>query len=145
MSEGIETVDIIEPWLYGLLTGDTALAALVGDRIIGTLSDGAVDPPYVVFFLASPRDITAVGGIRVQVEALYTVKAVARASSWNAVRPIAARLDTLIRGDGKTVTTTKGHLTRVRDVIVQYPETTDGVQYRHLGASWRIRANSLTG
>lgn len=146
MSSGVETIEVVEPWLYARLSGDAALAALVGDNIVGTLSDGAVVPPYVVFSHVSSRDITGTGGVRTEVDCLYTVKAVARGSSWSVVRPIATRLGVLLGGADPTVVTTSttpaGDLTCVREGIVQYPEVADGAQYRHLGATWRIRANS---
>lgn len=146
MSAGVETIDVVEPWLYATLTGDATLTGLVGQAIIGTLSGDAVAPPYVVFSHVSSRDVLGTGGVRTQVDCLYTVKAVARAASWDAVRPIAARVGVLLGGADptvvRTVTTANGDLTCVREGIVQYPEVTEGAQYRHLGATWRIRANS---
>jgi hypothetical protein len=140
----IETVDIIDPWIYSVLSGDATLTGLVGGTagIISTLAPGSVTPPYVVFFLASARDILAVGGIRVQVDSLYTVKAVTTAASWGSVRTIARRIDFLLNKPGQVVTTAAGSLSCVRESVVQYPEVDQGTQYRHAGGQYRIRASA---
>lgn len=142
MSDGIETVEVVEPWLFARLWGDEALRAMVGENVVGTLSAGDLEPPYVVFSHVSGRDVLATGGIRVQVDCLYTVKAVGRGASWDVVTPIARRLDALLHEDGSTVTTPAGDLTCVREGVVQYPEVREGAQFRHLGGTYRIRANS---
>lgn len=142
MSSGVETVDVIDPWLWSRLTGDATLMGLVGgqEKVVGTLAHAAVDPPYVAFFLSSARDIYTVPQIRVQVDAIYTVKAVTVGASWEVTGPLAARIDELL--DGVNVTTPNGTLSCVRDGIVQYAEVEQATQYRHLGATFRIRANS---
>jgi hypothetical protein len=141
VSSGLETVEVVEPWIWATLHGDAALAALVGERIVNALEDVEVATPYVVFTLASPRDIQVTGGVRTEVEAIYDVKAVTKGASWSAVAPIARRLDELLVTE-HTVTTPTGTLTCRRDRIIQYPERTEGVQLRHLGGVYRIRASS---
>lgn len=141
MSGGIETVTVIDSWLYSKLSTDSALSELVGDRLIGTLAGGNVVTPYVVWFLSSARDISTVPTIRVQVDALYTVKAVGEGSSWDEVQAVASRVDALLHGANDTTAT--GSVACVRESIVQYAEVDSGTQYRHLGGIFRVRANSL--
>lgn len=141
MSSGIETVDVIEAWLYDTLSSDAALTALVGDRVVGTLAPGDVPTPYVVFFLSSASDVSAVPTIRIQVDAIYTVKAVGDGAAWGQVRDIAARVDELLHG--VNTTTSNGQVSCVRQSIVQYAEVNQGTQYRHLGGLFRVRANFL--
>jgi hypothetical protein len=144
VSDGIETVDIIDPWLWSTLRSDATLLGMLpghsDSSIISTLAVGGVSAPYVAFFCSSPRDILAVGGIRVDVEAVYTVKAVGEGASWNSVRAIARRIDFLLHG--RDVDTPNGHISCRREMVIQYAEVDAGTQFRHLGGTFRIRAYS---
>jgi hypothetical protein len=143
MSGGFETVSIIDTWLYSVLSGDTFITSRIGGvgGIISTLAKAGVKAPYVVFFLSSSRDINVVGGIRSQVDSVYTVKAVSEGPSWAHVKPLAERMDALLHG--QDVTTSNGSLSCRRESIIQYAEVDQATQFRHLGATYRIRANSL--
>lgn len=138
----IETTGIVEPWLFATLTEDATLVALVGGRISGTLSATPLKPPYVTFLLQSSRDVKGVGGAQISTDNLYMVKGVAQTSSWNDLNPIAERINYLINRPGSTMTGAQGSLTCVREFILQEPEVEDGVQYRHLGGVYRIRASA---
>jgi len=145
VSSGIETVDIIDPWLWTTLSTDAALLGMLPGTdktrsIISTLAVAGVPAPYVAFFCSSPRDINAVGGVRVDVEAMYTVKVVGEGATWAVVDPIAKRVDALLHG--KDVTTVNGALSCRRETLIQYAEIDAGTQFRHLGGVYRIRAHS---
>ena len=143
MSTGAETVDIIDPWLWSTLSNDATLLGMIGGQasIISTLAKAGVPAPYVVFFMSSTRDILGVGGVRIQIDALYTVKVVGEGATWENVKPIARRLDVLL-GE-KDVTTVNGSLSCRRESLIQYAEVDSATQFRHLGALWRLRANTL--
>jgi hypothetical protein len=141
----IETIDIVETWLWGTLSGDGTLTGMIGaDNIAGTLAPEALDPPYVAWLCQSEVDITGNAGQIISADALYEVKTVAQTSSWDDVRPVARRVHELLHRPGEVVTTDLGSLSCVRERIIQYPEVDGGVQYRHLGGIYRIRA-SLNG
>lgn len=143
MTEIIETVEIADTWLYNTLSTDGPLAALVGDRISGTLSGNVLPTPYVTFLCESSVDVTGNAGARISTDNLYAVKAVAQTASWDDVLPIAKRLSTLLHRPGQVMQVTgKGSLTCTRERMIQYPEVDEGVQYRHLGAIYRIRASA---
>lgn len=146
MSEffALETVDLVEPWLYGTMAGDASLMALIGgeDHLSGTLSPDELPLPYVTMILQSTRDIQTHGGIIIANESLYEVKAVAATSTWDDVIPIGSRLYELLHRPYEIIDLPGGgSLTCIRERGIQYAENTEGVQYRHLGASWRIRAS----
>jgi len=143
MSSGMETVEIVDRWLFETLSGDAALMELIGgdDQLISTLAKAGVKPPYVVWFMSSERDLSVVGGIRSQVDTIYTVKAVGEGATWEKVKPIAHRIDQLL--DMQDVTLPYGTVSCRRQTIVQYPEVDQATQFRHLGATYRIYANSL--
>ena len=138
----IETVEIIEPWLFATLSGDVTLAGLVGGRISGTLSATPLATPYVTFLCQSPRDVIGVGGTRVSTDNLYMVKGVAQTGSWNVLLPIAQRIDTLINLTGRAVSYGGGSLTCTREMTHELAEVDEGLQYRHLGGIYRIRASA---
>jgi hypothetical protein len=139
----IETVSIVQPWLYDVLTGDSALVDMVGEDISGALSPEALTPPFVSFLLDSGVDVlTGAGASRISVNTLYLVKAVAATTSWDDVGPIASRIDTLLHLPYQVVTLDNGSLSSIRERIVQYPEVQDGIAYLHLGALYRIRVSA---
>lgn len=143
MSTGVETTQIVEPWLYSTLAADPSLTELVGGLIINATAEEMENDPdnHVVFSFASSRDIRGIGTTRVQVDCIYLVKAVVRGQSYTPATPIFARIDALLSVDG-TVSTEAGDLTCVRETITQYPERQDGAHFRHLGGTYRIRVNS---
>lgn len=142
MPAEIETVDIVETWLWSTLFGDSELLGMIGpDNIVGTLAPEMLDPPYVAWLCQSSIDITGNAGQIISTDNLYEVKTVAQTSSWDDVRPIARRVHTLLHRPHTVVTTDVGSLSCVRERIIQYPEVNGGVQYRHLGGIYRIRAS----
>lgn len=143
MSTGIETDDIIEPWLWDRLNGDPTLAAMVGAVVNASTEESLTDlgTSYVVFSFASARDVRGVGTTRVQVDSIYLVKAVVKGQDYAPARDIMKRVDALL-GVDQTVSTSTGDLTCTRETIVKYPERQDGQSFRHLGGTYRIRANS---
>lgn len=138
-----ESIDIIEPWIWKTISEDPQLLELVGgiDHISGTLSNEELPLPYVTMLYQSSRDITTNQGHVIAIEALYMVKSVDATGSWDDLTPIASRVSELLYHPGETITVENGSLTCTRERIIQYPEKLEGVQYRHLGAIWRIRAS----
>jgi hypothetical protein len=142
MTVSIETVELVDPWLFGVLSGDATVSGLVGGRIentIGTLESDLV-LPKVNFQCASSRDIPDNRGITIDTSNLYDVTAVGLYDSWTPLVPIAARIHELIQGAVYTFPG-GGSLTCVRDMIIQRPEVVEGVTYRHLGGVYRIRCS----
>lgn len=138
----IETVEIVDEWLYHVLSTDGPLTEMVGiGSISGTLSSTELTAPYVTFLCQSSVDVRGVGGVRISTDNLYEVKAVAQSGSWDDVRPIASRIGELIDLPNTTVTRPGGQLVCVRERIISYPEVDEGLQYRHLGGVYRIRAS----
>jgi len=140
MSHGHEPLEVIEPYLYSTLAGDPYLASRVNDRIINTLAAAGVDDPYIVFAQAQIRDRRMVSGVRLWVDAVYDVKAVMQTASWKPMQPLAARFDELFDRQGEVVQTAGGNLEIWRERLISYPEMVQGVQFRHLGAQYHVRA-----
>jgi hypothetical protein len=143
MTDALETVDLVEPWIWSLLSADSSLLSIIGglDHISGTLSIGDLPVPYVHFGLVSTRDIQGNTGIIIANESLYQIKAVDATGSWDDLIPAASRIKALFHLPSQVVNVTDGSLSSIRELGIQYSEITEGVQYRHLGAQFRIRAS----
>lgn len=134
----IETLRV-DQWLYERLSGDTTLSNLVGGRIYSYLAPQDAVLPFVLFSHQAGHDVRGVGPARIMTSLVYQVKAVGQGHSFGPLKAIADRLDTLLQGaSGSVVDGTV--LMCVREQPVEYVETDDGVQYRHLGGLWRIIA-----
>lgn len=139
----VETVELVEPWLYATLHGDTTLHGLVEGRFTNAqnpLSDG-VTVPFVYFGFASERDITNNDGSILDTESYYNVKGVTIGNTYTgAALNIAKRIHQLING-AKPTLSPSGSLTCVRQQIIQYVEVIQGVEYRHLGGLYKVRCS----
>lgn len=140
----VETVELIEPWLFGVLSGDATLVSLVGSRFISTLSplSEGVAVPYVYFGLAGERDVHTADSLGVMdTDCYYNVKGVALGDTYTgAVLSIAKRIQRLLQG-AKPTFSPDGSLTCTRSQIIQYHETVQAVSYRHLGGLYHIRCS----
>jgi len=140
--DSAETLDLVEPWIYSQLT-DAALLTLLGglDHISGTLSLDDLPLPYVHFSMNSTADVQGNSGLIISTDNVYLIKVVGATGSWDDLIPAASRIKQLFHRPGEVIDVDGGSLSCIRERIIQYPEITEGVQYRHLGAMWRIRAS----
>jgi hypothetical protein len=140
MSTGIEVVQIVDRWLWETFTGDATLMTATGGRITTDEYPEEWPNPLLTYQMSSSRDILGVGGERISTNNLYEIKAVDQGSTYQRITPIAARVDTLLHK--ARVSTAYGNLTCQREFAIRYPESRQGVRYRHLGAMYRILADS---
>lgn len=137
MTHGIETLDIVEPWLIALLKG----ASLV-DHVVNAQTAEAIKPPYLLVSQISSRDILGVGTIRIDTDSIYMIKVIHQVNSFIPGRATMQAVDDLLHG--VTATTSNGSVTCIRETMFHYPETVDGVQFMHVGANYRIRASATS-
>lgn len=131
----------IEQWLYATLSADAELVALVGSRIHAYEAPQGTAMPFVIYSYQGGHDVRGVGPGRIMVSALYQVKVVGQGTSVVGLAPIADRLDALLQAASGTVT--DGAVWAcVREQPLAYPETDNGVQYRHLGGLYRVMATA---
>jgi hypothetical protein len=146
VSDILESTDIIDPWLYSTLHGDGVLNTAVGGRFVNTLSSGKVATPYVVFSATSTRAVRGVGGVLLDTDSLYEIKAVTNEPGFTQASALAARIKGLIETINRSITISTpfpASVTCFWETEIRYPEVTEGVQYRHLGGLYRIRACAL--
>jgi hypothetical protein len=132
----IETLRV-DQWLYGVLSGDSTLSALVAGRIYSALAPQDAALPFVVFNQQAGVDVRGVGPYRIMTSLVYQIKAIGRGGSFQPIAAIADRLDQLLQGASGSVVDGR-ILMCVREQPLAYVEVEDGVHYRHLGGLWRI-------
>jgi hypothetical protein len=142
MTASIELVELVDPWMFGVLSGDSTLNSLVGGRIEGDL--GPITPdmplPKVRFETVSSRDIVEVGGDIMDTDSLYDVMAIGLGDSYSSITPIAVRIHELLHRQAHTFPG-GGSLTCKRERIIKHPDVVQGQTYRYLGGTYRIRCS----
>lgn len=131
----METITV-ERWLYQVLTGDTELTNLVGDRIYSTIAPLDAAFPYVVYQTQAGSDVQGVGTARIMSDLSMVVKGVDQGQSFVNLEAIANRIDAVLHGAQGS----GGVLGCVRVQPLAYVEIVDSIQYRHLGGIYQIYA-----
>ena len=127
--------------IYERLAGDAALTGLLSTptAIYHQVAPQDAATPFVVFQrqAGDPRWQFAGGLVQSDV---WTIKAVDRASSASGAEDIAARIDAVLT-DAPLAITGRVLLAVYRETDVEYPETSDGATYRHVGAQYRLQTS----
>lgn len=129
--------------LYGKLAGDSTLTNLLGSAPSGYSQNiyyeeapSGAAYPLVVFFKSSGTPAYAFASRAFDNE-MWTIKGIDRNSTADKAEAISTRLDALLT-DGALTISGKTQLYLRRESDVDYPETSDGVTYRHSGAVFRL-------
>jgi hypothetical protein len=145
---GIETADLIEPWLYSTLSRDPVLTGLLPPgNVYGALTPDEIFGVYVTFSLMSLRDVRGVGKARFSVDTIYLVKAVEQTTTQDNLVPVFRRIDALL--DGAHYDGPEGSLDCIRETVISHPQVISdagqvrggGQSFWHLGGNFRIRAS----
>lgn len=129
--------------IYGKLSGDTTLNALLGTPASGysksiyyqSAPQGARFP-YVILNKQAGTPRYALGA-RAFDNDIWLVKAIDRNTSADTADAIAARIDSLLTDASLSISgRTQLYLRRESDI--DYAETADGELYRHAGATFRF-------
>lgn len=130
--------------LYGAMSGDGTLNGMLGTAAPGytraIYHDQAPEGapyPFVVFSKSSGVPTEAFHDPSAFENDVWLIKAVDQSTSADQAESIADRLKTLLSDQTLTISgATLLYLRRQSDV--EYPETVEGVLYRHCGALWRL-------
>lgn len=144
---GAET-SVIDDWLENVLSTDSTISALCGDRIyadaapIQIVADGdEVFPtyPFIVYQCMVPEDVFGMGPrARIMSKATYIVRGIAE-GTYDSLKPVAAAIDEVI--EGMTGTTADGLVLGVqRQEPYRMTENHEGRLIRHLGGTYLILA-----
>jgi|SRR5215813_14687640 len=141
---------LIAEFLYSKLNVSSVTTALGGfARIYDTevpqnpLTGDTVLYPCVVYQLQSAIDTYGVGGVRIFVRPIWTVKVIVDDQTYKQAGVIFSKVDAAIQNQHSTVTNGEVYsCTRESDGI-RYPEPKlGGGYYRHRGAMYRIEARA---
>lgn len=131
--------DVADEFLYNTLHGDAALMGLVTNVYNSEGTQGIVIYPAVIFQFMSAVDYAAVGAARIWADMIYLVKVVGETADYAVLGPAVARIDTLLhRASGTVADGTVWSCTREQPF--RMPDSLASKQYRHAGATYRIRA-----
>lgn len=130
--------------IYGALAGDTTLNTLLGTPATGYTKSiyyqeapAGAHFPFVILSKQSGVPTEAFGDPDALENDVWLVKAVDRATSADVAESIQARLKTLLNDASLSISgATLLYLRRQSDV--EYPETSDGVSYKHAGSLFRL-------
>lgn len=134
---GLEGITVAR-WVYTTLSTDPTLQGLLGgadatNRIKeGTYSGTA--PVWVVYTILPPVDVKGVGMTQLASAVQVQVKVVGTGSSYTPLIPVYQRVHALLESRTNQEPAQGGIILNAQRVSgVQYPERTNGIEYRHLG------------
>jgi hypothetical protein len=138
MDPGLEGITLAT-WLYQTLTQDTTLQDMAGGapalakRVVEGVYPGDA-PWHVSFTILEPVDVKVVGLIQVMASVQAQVKVVGRATSYVPLVPVYRRVHQLLEGRTIPQDVAQGAVLQFGRVSgIQFPESTNGIEYRHLG------------
>lgn len=118
-----------------------AISTGLSTRIFEDVAPVGTDYPFIVWQCQTPpRDVRGVGTFRVMVDTLYVVKAVAQATSYAPLAPVAAVIDAAMTSSTGATVDDGLVFTSVRNDQFALREISEGTQFRHLGGEYRIQA-----
>lgn len=139
---------LVDAWIRQRL-GVTAAASLdaisagLSTRVFLDFAPEGTPYPFIIFqALTPPSDVRGVGIIRVMVDTLYLVKAVAQGTDYDALRPVVSVIDGALTQQDPVDMAGGILLTSVRDREFRLVEIENGKQFRHLGGEFRIQAQA---
>lgn len=134
--------DVIERWLYSLLSGNAALTAIINTNIFANEVDEDDDSAYPCVLLAfiAGDDLMIQSASRVWAETLYKIVVIGKDMPMSDVDAIYSQVDALIhRGSGTNASGTVHSC--VRQQVIQQTETAEGgIKYRSSGGLYKIIA-----
>jgi hypothetical protein len=99
--------------------------------------------PYVLAGNLSAQDVSKIGAIRIMVDCVYVVRGVIAGQVYSAtLTSIADRVDTLIHRQSGPIAGGGSIVASYREQIFRLPEVASGVQYRHLGGTYKLLVQS---
>lgn len=149
MRQGDELIQALE-WAYARLSTDQALADALGVTLADL--DAQVWPDvapadttgvWVVITAATATDHARVGpGHRIWNGVSLDVQAVTEARAYDPLKGAAQAIYAALDGRTNDAIPEGGMMLHAQRVAaIQYPETTDGIEYRHLGHTFTVALN----
>jgi hypothetical protein len=112
-------------FVYGTLTGDATVAALVGTRVYAGIAPEGTALPYVTFLIVDCPDVAGVGLARIMAQARVQIDLWGRGSALD-LEPLADAVDRALQGATGTDVLAFTRLSTLARV-----EVVEGVTYQH--------------
>lgn len=142
-----DELDIMATYIYQRLAASAAITGIVGSganaRIYQDVAPQTVTYPYIVYASLAPKDICAVGAIRIASSDQWLVKAYDKTSGYNSnLITLADAIDDQLHGDSGVSGSVSGgsviHSYRIRPW--RQAEVDNGVNYRSKGGIYALMA-----
>ena len=135
-------------FIYKTLSGDAALADIIGDRLYPDIAPLGTAHPYSTYAFQSPGvDAVSVGLVRATSSPKFHVKTVTDGNSYSPISPASDRTDALLHGarvPWPSAAAPTVMLTCTRESELRYSEFTNNIRYNHLGALYAFTAQPVT-
>jgi hypothetical protein len=129
----------IAKWLTATLKADTALAAIVGTRVVEGRPPSSTALPYVTFNQQASRDVQGNGTHRLMTRPLYQVKVIAPSTSNAQSYAAAERIDEILQDTANEVfEDVVFHVRRESEVNYQETGPDPQIVFTHRGGIYRI-------
>ena len=136
----LNTNDIAERFIFSILSADTTITSLVGNRIYNQKAPNLAVYPFILYsHQAAAADVLGMGAKRWLSPLSYLIEGVDRSQDYIGLYPIALRIDQLIDDLGQYDVPGGGRIllsTRVRPFKMD--RDLNSVSYRYLGGMYRI-------
>jgi hypothetical protein len=120
-----------------------AIDAGLSDRIFQDFAPVDTEMPYIIYQCQDPpRDVRGVGPVRVMVDTLYIVKAVAQVATYAPLAPVAKVIDAAMTVADVTPVDDGYALASIRNGQFSLTEIDSGKKFCHLGGEYRIQAQA---
>jgi len=140
----LHEVEIALAWLYGAMTGDSTLTALVPGGFWRAYAPPSTSPVYVIFGLQSGgNDTLTMNAVRLLANPLYQIKAVGPASNMQAILDAASELDNLLKRTSGTIV--GGYVGACyREQPLSVDELVNGEVWSNVGGMYRLQIQQTT-
>lgn len=128
-------------FIYAALAGDATLTPIVGTRIFPEVAPQGTPYPFIVYQYLGGADLVVLGGVRVETNGVYLVKAVAETRSYTPLRVMADRIDTLLHRRKGAAGVDGQVFSCVREAVDPLPPEYDASQnreFRSIAARYRL-------
>lgn len=135
------TLTAAEDFIFNRLDPDEVLDGLIDGRFYSDVAPEGTPSPWVVYQCQTPesRSVRGLGGVIIMLDEIYTIRAICEGSDYAPIKPIAERIVDLLHNYHGPVT--DGYVLACQFLgPVKYFTVENGIQYRHLGGTFRINS-----
>jgi hypothetical protein len=140
-----DELDIMATFIASRLAANGTITGIVGTRIYQDVAPQGATFPYIVFASLAPRDIRAVGAIRIASRDEWLVKAVHQTSSYGGnLGTLADAIDDQLHGsDGVSGVVSGGNVIHsYRERPHRQREVSNGIVYCNKGGIYNLMAQA---